>query len=44
MMKKISGGGIQEPSNNVTELNSMVSWIFYQTITFIMLVENMGIL
>ena len=28
MMKKISGGGIQEPATNVTELNSLVSWSF----------------
>ena len=28
MMKKISGGGIQEPATNVTELNSKVSWSF----------------
>lgn len=27
-MKKISGGGIQEPATNVTELNSLVSWNF----------------
>ena len=27
-MKKISGGGIQEPATNVTELNSLVSWSF----------------
>ena len=28
MMKKISGGGLQAPATNVTELNSLVSWSF----------------